>query len=222
MRWLLATVFISLPVSVLTQPTKQDTIITFGNSSFDVRINADEPAQSDDTVAINSIPWVRDLMNDDPHLRSATIFHILYFEPQEGVSYPWRADNAKRLPESEIDLPEQLRPAGYQIAKDGITYFFFPDEGGSYYAWCIYNSHKELYHGCSMLIRYVPDDQIRLYLGSSLWYDTVHPDFARIAAEAHRIVQCELDATQADSLRNRRPTNQVSPATSSSCEDVIS
>lgn len=206
---------------VLAQPERIDTIIQLGESVFDIRIDADQPAQSDDTVAINSVPWVRDLMNEDPHLKGS-IFHIRYLQPREGVSYPWRVDHIQVLAEDEIDIPEQFQPPGYQIAKNNGFYFFFPNESGSYFGKCSYNQLSRQIRGCSVSVRYVFDDQIRLFVNSVPLSKSGFPDFAAVATKAHSIVVCELDVTRSDSPRNQRPENQTSPETTSSCEDTIS
>lgn len=196
-----------------------ETIIQLGESDFDIRIDADEPAQSDDTVAINSVPWIRDMMMADSDLNGA-IFHIRYLEPEEGVTYPWAPDRVER--HMNGDLPDRFRPDGFRIAKEGGFYLFLPEASQAYYGSCYYSSFRDRLMRCSVSVRYAPDTQIRIFVSSSQLGEVGVPDFAEIAIKAHQFVQCELDVTAQDSLRRMRPDAEILPETNAPCKPVVS
>lgn len=197
--------------------------IKLGDSTFDLRYDSKKIRRSDRFIPITEVPWIYDLLKQDPDL-SSVVVHIKFSAPEtEGGKMLWLPDTVKPL--ASVNLPLRLQPRGMQISSsDGVEtvkYFFLPKEGEAYYTRCYYSPIQDVFIFCSLVMRYSNDPKLRLSVRIYHNPRKELPDFQAVAYKVHRFVRCELDVKPVRVPRPPRPDSQILPEALTYCSRPI-
>lgn len=97
--------------------------IPLGDSVFDLRVDPDSFVRNDRVIPLRNVPWIRDVTEVDPDLEpSVIILQDRAAITPEGWEPVWLPDRAR--PFDTEDLPQELQPEGFRIARTQSQYLF--------------------------------------------------------------------------------------------------
>ncbi|MBL4917173.1 hypothetical protein [Szabonella alba] len=194
---------LTAPVQADPQSKDDPNLVRISNRIFDLRMNATRLPRSSDFIPLNRVPWLRDLIGNDPIL-DGIVFHIQ--QTWVPADFLWAFPGPGDLHRSREGIPDRFIFDGYDTMASepggsGRSYMFVPDDPAEPYSIRCGTRTGRLdeLSVCFLTVAYPPDNMIflhaRIYSPEPL--EDLRGNFAAMAKRMREIAYC-LDVTEAE------------------------
>ncbi|MFN3825955.1 MAG: hypothetical protein ACK4RN_18475 [Pseudorhodobacter sp.] len=195
----------ALNAPVHAGPKREDepSLVRISNRIFDLRMDATRLPRSSDLIPLKRVPWLRDLIGNDPIL-DGIVFHIQ--QTRVPADFFWTFPGPGNLHRSREGIPDRFVIDGYDTMASepggsGRSYMFVPNDLSEPYSIRCGTPTGQLdeLQVCFLRASYPPDNMIvllaRIYFPEPL--EDLRGNFAAMAKRMREIVYC-LDVTEGE------------------------